>query len=182
MRKERLKFFLIFSLVLVNSVFTLNRVYGEDVTPEEVSVLPPTTAEPITVMGKSIDPAEYILGTGDALSIDIWGEINIHHTLSVTPEGNLLIPRVGKVQVGGEYLAEAKNTIREAILRSYRNAQVTITLLKLRKVKVVVAGAVKAPGTYSVYANTRVSEVINLAGGFLDNSSRRNIILKRSYI
>ena len=179
MKKERLKFFLIFSLILLNSIFPLNRIHGQVVTPEKVSILSSATGEPMQVLEKSIDPAEYILGTGDELSIDIWGELNIHHTLSVTPEGNLLIPRVGKVQVGGEYLAEAKNTIREAILRSYRNARVTITLLKLRRVKVVVAGAVKAPGIYSVYANTRVSEAIDITGGFLENSSRRNIILTR---
>jgi len=44
---------------------------------------------------------------------------------------------------------------------------------------VTVAGAVSTPGIYSVPANTRVSEVIAEAGGFLDNSSRRNIVLTR---
>ena len=175
MRKRRLKFFLIFFLVLLNSIFTLNRTLGQDVTPDEVSILIPTSAEPTQVLEKSIDPAEYVLGTGDELSIDIWGELNIHHTLSVTPEGNLLIPKVGRVEVGGEYLVKAKNIVKKAILRSYRNAQVTVTLLKLRKIKVIVAGAVKTSGIYSVYANTRVSEAIAQTGGFLNNSSLRNI-------
>jgi len=179
LRKRHLKFFLIFSLVLLNSVFMLDRTFGQDVTPEEVSILTPSITEPMQVLEKSIDPAEYILGTGDELSIDVWGEINVHYVLTVTPEGNLLIPRVGKVQVGEELLAKTKKVIRQAILRSYRNAKVTITLLKLRKVKVVVAGAVKAPGIYSVYANTRVSEVIDITGGFVDRSSCRNIILTR---
>ncbi len=177
MRKKHLKSFLVFSLVLLNSIFALNRIFGQDVTPEEISILTPATAEPMQILEKSIDPAEYVLGAGDELSIDIWGETHIHHVLTVTPEGNLLIPRMGRVEVGEELLAKAKNIIRKAILRSYRNAQVTITLVRLRKVKIVVAGAVKAPGIYSVYANTRVSEAIDEAGGFLDNSSRRNIIL-----
>ncbi len=179
MRKKRLKSLLVFSLVLLNSIFTFDRTSGQNITPEEISILTPTTAEPMQILEKSIDPAEYVLGTGDQLSIDIWGEIHIHYVLTVTPEGNLLIPKVGKVEVGEELLAKAKSITREAILRSHRNAQVTITLVRLRKVKVVVAGAVKAPGIYSVFANTRVSEVIDEAGGFLDNSSRRNIILTR---
>lgn len=179
MRKIHLKFFLIFSLVLLNSIFTLNRTLGQDVTTEEISIPTPTTAEPTQVLEKSIDPTEYVLGTGDQLSIDIWGEINVQYVLTVTPEGNLLIPKVGKVQVGEELLEKAKSVIRQAVLRSYRNAFVTITLLELRKVKVIVAGAVDTAGIYSVYANTRVSEVIDIAGGFLDNSSRRNIILTR---
>jgi len=177
LRKECRKFFVIFSLVLLNSVLTLNRVQGEDITPEEVSIPTSSIMEPVQVLEKSIDPAEYVLGTGDKLSLDIWGETNVHHTLTVTPEGDLLIPRVGRVQVGGEYLAKAKNIIQEAVLQSYKNVPVTITLLNLRRVKVIVAGAVKAPGIYSVYANTRVSEVINSAGRFLGNSSLRNIVV-----
>lgn len=177
MRKEYRKIFVIFSLVLLNSAFTLNLVHGEDVTTEEILIPTSSIMEPVQVLEKSIDPAEYVLGAGDQLSIDIWGEINIHHALTVTPEGNLLIPRVGRVQVGGEYLAKAKDIIQKAILQSYKNVPVTITLLNLRKVKVMVAGAVKAPGIYAVYANTRVSEVINRARGFLDNSSLRNIVV-----
>jgi protein involved in polysaccharide export with SLBB domain len=177
LRKKCLKFFLIFSLVLLNSIFTPNRTFGQDVAPEEVSILAPTITEPVQVLEKSIDPAEYVLGTGDQLSIDIWGELNVHYTLTVTPEGNLLIPKVGRVQVAGEYLAKAKDVIEEAVFQSYKNVPVTITLLNLRRVKVIVAGAVKAPGIHSVYTNTRVSEVINRAGGFLGSSSLRNIVV-----
>jgi len=84
---------------------------------------------------------------------------------------------VGRIEVGGKTLSEAKNIIQEAVLQSYKNVPITITLLKLRKVKVVVAGAVKVTGIYSVFANTRVSEVIDLAGGFMDSSSFRNILV-----
>jgi polysaccharide export outer membrane protein len=126
---------------------------------------------------KSIEPEEYIVGTGDILSIDIWGEININYTLGITPEGNLLIPRVGSVDVGGKSLKEAKEIIQEAVMKPYKNVKVTITLVRLRRFKVSVAGAVKAPGIYSAFANTRVSEVIATAGGFLENSSLRNILI-----
>jgi polysaccharide export outer membrane protein len=50
----------------------------------------------------------------------------------------------------------------------------------LRRFKVSVAGAVRAPGIYSVFANTRISEVIATAGGFLENSSLRNIMVTHS--
>ena len=177
MRKRSIIFCVIFSFLFLHLVLLPSRASGEEVTSGEVSISPPIIAEPIQVLEKSIDPAEYVLGSGDMLSIDVWGEINVHHTLGVTPEGNLLIPGVGTVQVGGEYLADAKNIIQEAVLRSYKSVPVTITLLKLKRVKVIVAGAVKAPGIYSVFANTRVSEVIDIAGGFMDNSSFRNILV-----
>jgi polysaccharide export outer membrane protein len=177
LRKRSTIFCVIFSFIFFHLVFLPNRATGEEVTSGEVSISPPIIAEPMQVLEKSIDPAEYVLGSGDVLSIDVWGEINVHHTLTVTPEGNLLIPGVGKVQVGAEYLADAKNIIQEAVLRSYKNVPVTITLLKLKRVKVIASGAVRAPGIYSVFANTRVSEAIDIAGGLMDNSSFRNILV-----
>jgi protein involved in polysaccharide export with SLBB domain len=152
---------------------------GQVVPQEEVSLSAPVRPEPTQVLERSIDPAEYPVGPGDELSIDIWGQIDVHHVLTVTPEGNLLVPRVGRIQVGEMCLSDAKEVIREAVLRSFRNAEVTVTLLNLRMVKVTVAGAVTTPGIYSVPANTRVSEVIAEAGGFLENSSHRNIVLTR---
>jgi protein involved in polysaccharide export with SLBB domain len=170
---------LVLVFALLGALFAPKGSRGEVVPSEEVSLPTQVRPEPTEVLEKSIDPAEYLLGSGDKLSIDIWGEINVHHVLTVTPEGNLLVPGVGRIQVGEMFLADAKDVIRRTILRSFRNAQITITLLNLRLVKVVVAGAVRTPGIYSVSANTRVSEVIAEAGGFLDNSTRRNIVLTR---
>jgi protein involved in polysaccharide export with SLBB domain len=148
---------------------------GEPTLP---SVLPPAEGEQI--LEKSIDPEEYVVGTGDVLSIDLWGEMNLSHQLKITPEGNLPIPRVGIVEVGGRMLKEAKDIIQRAVMKSYKNVKVTVTLVELRKFKVSVTGAVRAPGIYSVFANTRVSEVLEKSGGFLENSSRRNIAIIHS--
>jgi polysaccharide export outer membrane protein len=142
------------------------------------SVLP--SAEGEQILEKSIDPEEYVVGTGDVLSVDLWGEVNLNHRLKITPEGNLLIPGVGRVEVGGRPLKEAKKVIRDAVMKSYKNVEVTVTLVELRRFKVSVAGAVKAPGIYAVFANTRVSEVITQAGGLLENSSSRNIEITHS--
>jgi protein involved in polysaccharide export with SLBB domain len=149
--------------------------WGQEQNLEGRLITAPAEPKADQVLEKSVDPAEYVLGAGDELSIDIWGQTGVHHTLTVTPEGNLLIPGVGAIEVGGKYLAEAKELIKQAVLGSYRNTQVTVTLLKLKKIKASVVGAVKTPGVYPVYANTRVSEMIEEAGGFLDRSSRRNI-------
>ncbi len=179
MQSRPLKLSLTVFLFILNLVVAPNRILAQDDMPEPVPTSIPVPAEPAPVLERSIDPSEYIVGTGDELSIDIWGQIYVNYVLTVTPEGDLLIPRVGRVAVGEKPLTDVKNVIRKAVLRAYRNAQVTVTLIRLRKVKVAVGGAVQTPGTYSVYANTRVSEVIQQAGGFLENSSRRNILLTR---
>jgi polysaccharide export outer membrane protein len=173
---------ILFQYALWNGLTSYFLTNSDDLRAQEtggVPTLPPisSSVEGEQILEKSIDPEEYVVGTGDVLSIDIWGEININYTLGITPEGNLLIPRVGSVDVGGNSLKEAKEIIQEAVMKSYKNVQVTITLVGLRKFKVSVAGAIKAPGIYSVFANTRVSEVIVQAGGFLENSSYRNLVI-----
>ncbi len=153
------------------------RLYAQEGEVESAlpSVSPPAEVE--QVLEKSIDPEEYMVGAGDVLSIDLWGETNFSYQLKITPEGNLLIPRVGSVEIGGKSLEEAKKLIQDAVMSSYKNVKVTVTLVELRKFKVSVAGTVKAPGIYSIFANTRVSEVIAQAGGFLENSSLRNVVI-----
>jgi protein involved in polysaccharide export with SLBB domain len=174
-----------FQTLLSNEVISYLEVSGETLFAQEAESKPALSpifplSEEKQTLEKSIDPEEYIVGTGDILSIDIWGEINVNYTLGITPEGNLLIPRVGSVEVGGKSLKEAKGIIQEAMMRSYKNVEVTITLVGLRRFKVSVVGAVRAPGIYSVFAHTRVSEVIAQTGGFLENSSLRNIMIAHS--
>lgn len=177
MREKRISYFLVAFSIILLLILWPDSSWGQQPGTEDFPKLIPASTDVEQVLEKSIDPTEYILGTGDELSIDVWGQTSIHHTLTVTPEGNLLIPGVGGIQVAGQYLAQAKDTIRQAVHRSYRSAQVTVTLLKLKRVKISVTGAVEAPGVYPVYANTRVSEIIAQAGGFLNEASRRNIVV-----
>jgi len=135
---------------------------------------------PKEVYVEAVDPKEYIVGPGDVLFIVLWDELQTNYSLKITPEGTILIPRVGSLMVSGKSLEEVKSQVKEAVLKKYKNIEVTVTLLNLRRFKVSVTGAVKNPGVYSAYANERVSEVIDGAGGTMPNSSTRNIILKRS--
>jgi len=176
---------ILFQFLLCNGLTSYLKISGDVLYAqgtEGEKALPPVSA-PVgetQILEKNIDPEEYVVGAGDVLSIDLWGEVNYSCQLQITPEGNLLIPRVGSVEISGKSLREAKKIIQEAIMTSYKNVRVTVTLVGLRRFKVTVAGVVSAPGIYSVFANTRISEVIALAGGFLENSSLRNIVVTHS--
>ncbi len=137
---------------------------------------PPSSQLPLE---KVIDPDEYIVGPGDELTINLWGEFNLTHVLSVTPEGTILLPGVGSLYISGISLKDAKEQIKKEISQRYRDSEVTITLTDLRRFKVSVTGEVNSPGTYISFANERVSDIIGRAGGFKENSSQRNIRVKR---
>ena len=45
--------------------------------------------------------SEYIIGTGDEIILSLWGRINAEHYLIVDRDGNIAIPNIGPLKVGG---------------------------------------------------------------------------------
>ncbi len=132
-----------------------------------------------TPLEEAVDSNEYVVGPGDELTIGLWGAVNQILTVPVTPEGTALIPSVGEARVGGLSLSQAKKEIRAVLARRYSAADASVTLTKIREVKLRVSGAVRRPGMYTVPAYSRVSEALAIAGGLVDSASRRNIELVR---
>lgn len=127
--------------------------------------------------GSAVNPNEYIIRPGDQFRIDFWvgGVATINVT--VTPEGAILIADMGKLEVSGLSLMEARMKIRSKIREFYPDSEFTVSLEGLRAVKMFVSGGVKNPGFYDGNVANRVSEYIAMAGGLVPGASSRNIIL-----
>ncbi|MFQ5868641.1 MAG: SLBB domain-containing protein [Candidatus Zixiibacteriota bacterium] len=123
----------------------------------------------------SIEPETYILGPGDMLQVDLWGEMPTSFQTIVTPEGTLLLPTVGKIEVGGLTLSKVKEVVKEQVLKRYRNVEITTTLVQLRNMRIPVTGAVRNPGMFTASSADRVSQVIAKAGGFIEKSETSRI-------
>ncbi|MCX8054260.1 MAG: SLBB domain-containing protein [Ignavibacteria bacterium] len=132
------------------------------------------------LLEKEIEPDKYILGQGDELAISIISAKPKHFEISISPEGALLIPGIGKVDLKGKTLTQAISLIEELIRKRLNPAEIHISLQKIRQFKVSVSGLVVRNGIYPATPADRVSEVIDKAGGLRRESSWRNIILLRS--
>jgi polysaccharide biosynthesis/export protein len=110
-----------------------------------------------------VDPEKYYIGPSDFLSVNIWIVPPLNFTLSVTPEGTLIIPTVGEVRVSGVTLAEAKKKIIDEIKKKYLSGTPTVTLLNPRLIMVTVTGAVRNPGKYILNATDRVDKAVTMA-------------------
>lgn len=118
-----------------------------------------------SALEKAVDPEKYIVGPGDVFSFNVWGALEMQTPLIVNPEGKLLVPSVGEVQVDGMLLKDVQREIKEKASPSYEKSLVSLTLEELRFFRIHVVGEVRYPGTYIAQAVTRVSEMINEAGG-----------------
>ena len=117
---------------------------------------------------REIDPEAYIVGPGDLLQLYIWGEWDRAYPLQVDPEGYILIPTIDALHVSNLTLAAAKRQIVAAAQEKYPNVPITVTLSSMRFFTVYLTGAVLNEGRVTVHPLTRVSDLMEESGGFLD--------------
>ena len=97
----------------------------------------------------------------------------------VNPEGNIVLPTVGSIKVGGLTLEETRKLLQVSADKVFKNATIECKLLSF---KFTVIGEVRAPGTYVNYNNyLTVLEAIGRAGGVGDYGNRSNVLVIRPY-
>lgn len=145
-------------------------------TPSAAALLAPDFGAPLPGV---IDPERYYVGPGDRFTLWVWGAISRAQPLVVGPEGDVVIPEIGSVNVAGKSLAEARRIIRERVQRTLRNLQVDLQLSRLRTFRVYLTGAVAVPGPVVVNGVTRVVDLLPDTL-LLASASRRNIEVRRA--
>ncbi|MEJ6981608.1 SLBB domain-containing protein [Pedobacter sp. P351] len=130
-------------------------------------------------------PQNYQLGPDDELNIDIYGYSEANYKLKVSPDGNINIPYVGMVSVGGQTIEQASQRIRSRLASIYPNmrggnTKVNITLGNIRSIKVTLLGEVTRPGTYTLSSLSTVFNALYSSGGPAENGSFREIEIIRN--
>lgn len=127
--------------------------------------------------------ADYLVSTGDRISVRIWGATAFESVQIVDTQGNIFIPDVGPVNLGGVPNRAVNSTVKAAIAKVYTNdVEVYTNLLTAQTASVYVTGFVQKPGKYAGVPSSSVLDFIDRAGGIdADSGSFRNIeILRRS--
>ena len=137
----------------------------------------PTTFSP--VMDIAI-PEGYILGTGDSVSIQVFGKENREMQLTVTRQGELVFPNLGPISVAGLTFSELKTFVVNKIQQKIIGVNVVVSLAELRSMRIFVLGEAYKPGPYTLSSLSSVTHAIFAAGGVSDIGSLRNIQVKRS--
>ena len=132
-------------------------------------------------------PANYRLGPGDEVIIDIWGasENTIRQTIS--PEGSIQVKDLGPVYLNGMTVKEANAYLQRELSKIYSgigggdpNSQIRLTLGDIRTIQIHIMGEVTVPGTYTLSAFSTVFHALYRAGGVNNIGSLRDIRLVRN--
>jgi len=139
------------------------------------------TAKTSSQRSASLDP-NYIIAPGDKIALRIWGAIQADEITTVDTQGNIFLPEVGAVKVGGIAASELPRTVKQKLRSVYKDGvDVYVNLLTSTPVSVFVTGPVTRPGQYSGVQSDSILSYLQQAGGILGNEgSYRNIrILRR---
>lgn len=124
-------------------------------------------------------PHNYVLGPGDQMVIDIYGESQKTLVHTISPEGTITLGGVGPVYVSGLTVAEAQNKLKNTVGKHYSGSSIRLTLGQMRSILVNIMGEVNNPGTYNMSSFATVFHAISMAGGIKPLGTLRNIKVYR---
>jgi protein involved in polysaccharide export with SLBB domain len=138
------------------------------------------SAETFSPILEASPPPDYKLGPGDNVLVNIWGRVDMQLDLTIDREGKVFIPKVGEISAWGITLDQFKELIGARLSAIYSGYEFSVTLGKIRRIKVFVYGEVKRPGGYTISSLATLFNALYLAGGPTATGSLRSIRHLRS--
>ena len=134
--------------------------------------------------GGASAPAGYVLGANDYVGVEVFGEDDLRTNGRLNPEGNLSVPLLGSVHLGGLTLTQAASKLTELYGRDYLvNPKVNVMLLGYAKRRFSILGQVGRPGSYEMPETSPggidLLEAIALAGGYTRIAAPERITVRR---
>jgi protein involved in polysaccharide export with SLBB domain len=146
--------------------------FGYDVFETRKSPFQPVTSGPV--------PPDYVLGPGDSIRVQLFGNVNGIYEFEVTRDGILNLPQLGPITVAGLPFSEFREDLNRRVEQMLIGTQVSVTMGQLRTIRIFVLGDVNRPGSYVVSSLATISSALYYSGGISDIGSLRNIQLKRN--
>ena len=132
-------------------------------------------------------PVGYILGSGDKLFIDIYGQSEAYYQIEISPEGTIILENFGPIHLSGLTVKNATKRIENRLSKVYlgingdkKNTFVNVSVGKSRTIKVNIVGEVDVPGSYTLSAFNTVYNALYVAGGITENATLRDIKVYRN--
>lgn len=117
--------------------------------------------------GATAQDASYRLGAGDRINVSVYGQTELTGEYTVGGGGNLFLPLVGEVAVGGLTLPEAQARVVERLADGFlQQPVVSLRVTEMRPFYVL--GDVRSPGSFAFRYGASVLSGIALAGGFAE--------------
>lgn len=146
--------------------------FGYDLFSGSTSTFAPATDVPV--------PAEYVIGPGDALQVQLFGSTKGRYSLVVGRDGQINFPELGPIAVSGQRFDDVRADLEQRVRDQMIGTQVSVSMGELRSIRVFVLGDAETPGSYTVSGLSTITNALFVSGGVKKIGSLRNVQLKRA--
>jgi polysaccharide biosynthesis/export protein len=149
-----------------------NTSSGTTSTTTVLQTLMPATDIPV--------PAEYVIGPGDTIELQLVGDTPGWYQLVVGRDGQVNLPELGPVPVAGLTFEAAKAKIEQQVASKMIGTRAAVSVGALRSIQVFVLGEAVHPGSYTVSGLSTITNALFASGGVREIGSLRQLQLKRN--
>jgi polysaccharide export outer membrane protein len=131
------------------------------------------------VKAQTVEFSQYTLGSGDTVSITVYGQEDLSLETRLTDIGVINYPYLGEISVLGMTVSGLESFIYEGLKGDYLvNPSVSVSIIEYRPF--FINGEVKDPGGYPYQPGLTVDKAAALAGGYTERASKTKIFIDRS--
>ena len=145
--------------------------FGYDLFERDPSTFSPVTNVPV--------PSDYVIGAGDQLQVQLYGNTNRNLSLVVDREGRVNFPELGPINVAGQRFSSVKEDLEQRVARQMIGVKASVSMGDTRAIRIFVLGEAQVPGSYSISGLGTMISALYAAGGIKRIGSLRDVQLKR---
>jgi len=123
--------------------------------------------------------AEFTLGAGDVIDVNVWRHDDLSKKVQVDPYGNITYPLVGRIDARGLSVFTLREKLAVGLSKYLVEPKIDVSIVSFNSHKVYVLGEVKRPGIFAFQTERSVLEAITMAGGFKEEAQPGSVVLIR---
>ena len=147
--------------------------------PQSLQPLQQPQADP--QIQPSLTHASYRIHSGDQLSIQFTYTPELNETVTIQPDGFVVLTTGGPVLLAGKTVEEATALIRDRSKDRLKDPVVSVVLVDFLKPYFIVAGQVTTPARYDLREPTSVLRAIMLAGGIKNTGKETQVVVFHNF-
>ena len=122
---------------------------------------------------------EYKLHPGDQLDIVVSSAPELSRTLTVGPDGRIVMPMSQSIMAAGRTFTQVQGALSAELSKQLRDPTLAVTPRAYSPEQIFVGGQVGQPGTYTLPGRVGALEAILMAGGMRPTARARSVAVLR---
>lgn len=124
---------------------------------------------------------DYRLGPLDVIEVSVFEVPELTKTLQVSSGGEISLPLIGRIDVGGRMVSEVEREIEQKLAKDYlQSPQVSVFVKEYTSQRITVEGAVNNPGVFPISGRTTLLQALAMAKGPDRTADESGVIVFRT--